>query len=326
MSENYSNKNNPLVSVAIATYNGEKYIKEQIESILNQTYKNIEIIICDDNSTDNTIGIINEYFSKYNNIKYFVNKNNLGLNNNFAKAIKLCTGEYIAISDQDDIWFSEKIEILLDNIDNNDIICSKKIDVDTNKNILPNIHWRSFDFAKKFSYNKYDFLNMYFNNILWGCTSLAKKEFLLKCLPFPANNIMYYDHWLCLNAFGSNSLKYIDQDTIYHRVHSNNVTWNNNHQNPYLRWFKNLSKESIKKYYKKEIKRINLILSMKNLSQNKKEIMNSCKRIYLSILAHRVNLNYIKLFMLEQKLYKKINRPLVFRLKSLIERLILVVF
>src|ERR1700744_3577317 len=94
----------PLISVALCTYNGEKYIKEQLDSIINQTYTCIEVIIVDDGSTDSTYDIISDYALRDNRIKCFKNETNLGFNKNFEKAVSLTSGEYIAISDQDDIW------------------------------------------------------------------------------------------------------------------------------------------------------------------------------------------------------------------------------
>ncbi len=105
-------KYTPLVSVAMCTYNGERFLAQQLDSIINQTYTNIEIVICDDGSTDKTIQMIQEYQKKFATIKLYQNKTNLGFVQNFAKAISLTTGDYVATSDQDDIWLKNKIEIL----------------------------------------------------------------------------------------------------------------------------------------------------------------------------------------------------------------------
>lgn len=314
---------NPLISVAMTTYNGEKYLSEQIDSIINQTYKNIEIIICDDSSTDNTINILKEYENKYNNIKIYLNESNIGLNNNFEKAIKKCNGEYIAISDQDDIWNENKIELLLNNIGNNYIICSKKIDIDKNNEILPDIHIKSFEYAKKFKYDKLNFLNIYFTDIVWGCTSLIKKDFLLKCLPFPSKDIIYYDHWICISAFVNKSLKYIDTATMKHRIHSNNLTRNTILGNPYIRWIKNLNKEKIETEYKIYIKKIDLIIEKLEINEDYKQIITDMKEIYESILNFKFSKKDFKLLQKEFILYKKIDRRFIFIIKSIAERIIL---
>src|ERR1700742_3478188 len=100
----------PLISVALCTYSGEKFLQEQMDSILAQTYKNLEIVIVDDCSTDRTIDIINSYAEKDKRIKLFQNDTNLGFNKNFEKALSLTTGEYISISDQDDTWLPQKLQ------------------------------------------------------------------------------------------------------------------------------------------------------------------------------------------------------------------------
>jgi len=97
------------ISVAIATYNGGKYLREQLDSLYSQTIPPVEIVVCDDCSKDNTCEILDEYKQKYG-LRYYVNEKSLGVNDNFLKAVSLCTSPYIAICDQDDIWLPNKIE------------------------------------------------------------------------------------------------------------------------------------------------------------------------------------------------------------------------
>src|SRR6476661_6415310 len=103
------NLNNPLVSVVLATYNGELFIEEQIKSILQQTYSPIELIIVDDASTDNTISIIQQFEASHSCIRLFTSERNVGYIKNFEKGMLLASGEYIALSDQDDIWEAAKL-------------------------------------------------------------------------------------------------------------------------------------------------------------------------------------------------------------------------
>ena len=95
MSNLESNTYQPLVSVALATYNGEKFLREQSDSLLNQTYRNIEIIISDDNSTDNTQLILREYANRDSRVKWSLNKRERGFVNNFSEAITRSVGEVI---------------------------------------------------------------------------------------------------------------------------------------------------------------------------------------------------------------------------------------
>lgn len=102
-----------MVSVAMCTYNGEKFIKAQLESILAQTHVPDEIIICDDCSQDSTIDIVSSILKSWNGrYKIIVNQSNLGFKRNFAKAISLCTGDIIFLADQDDVWESCKIDVI----------------------------------------------------------------------------------------------------------------------------------------------------------------------------------------------------------------------
>jgi glycosyltransferase involved in cell wall biosynthesis len=100
------------ISVVMCTYNGERFLREQLQSIVKQTYPILELIIVDDGSTDNTLGIIKSFQKDYETIKCFQNKNNLGAHRNFLNAYIKASGDYIVPSDQDDIWMPNKIEVL----------------------------------------------------------------------------------------------------------------------------------------------------------------------------------------------------------------------
>lgn len=118
------------VSVAMCTYNGAKYIREQIDSILGQTVQDIELIVCDDCSSDETLSVLHEYANHDPRIRIYQNEQNLGYKQNFAKALSLCTGEYIALSDQDDIWMPDHIEVLLAILGNRSLAVGNSLLVD----------------------------------------------------------------------------------------------------------------------------------------------------------------------------------------------------
>ena len=112
----------PLVSVVLATYNGERFLKQQLDSVINQTYPNLEIIVVDDGSSDNTINILNEYAIRYRNVSVFKNEKNLGFVKNFDKACGLASGEFIALCDQDDYWLPDKIKRCVEAIGDNAMV------------------------------------------------------------------------------------------------------------------------------------------------------------------------------------------------------------
>lgn len=107
------------VSVVMCTYNGGKYIREQLDSIVNQTCTPFELIVQDDGSTDDTLDIVREYVGKYPYVRITENELGKGINNNFFSAISKATGDFIAISDQDDVWELDKIEVMLNAIGEN---------------------------------------------------------------------------------------------------------------------------------------------------------------------------------------------------------------
>ena len=110
-----------MISVAMATYNGEKYIEKQLDSIRTQSIPIDEIIICDDGSNDLTLSIIDNYIQKYPNFPIFLHENetNLGYRLNFKQALSLTKGDYIFLCDQDDIWFKDKVKDMVEKMETN---------------------------------------------------------------------------------------------------------------------------------------------------------------------------------------------------------------
>ena len=111
------------VSIVICTYNGSKYLSQQLDSIFAQTYPLHEVIVQDDGSTDDTWNIIEKYANKFPQMRIYRNKEKQGINANFLSAMQQATGDYIAIADQDDIWEHNKIEIQIKAIGDS-LLCS----------------------------------------------------------------------------------------------------------------------------------------------------------------------------------------------------------
>lgn len=212
----YNSNKQPLISVAMTTFNGEMFLVEQINSILNQTYKNIEIIISDDCSSVDTINILKKFETR-NNVSVFYNKENIGFIKNFEKAISLCSGDYIALADQDDIWLTDKIEQLVNNIGSNLCIHSDATLIDQNGREIADSFSRS---TQKLCYPN-SYLDLILNGCLTGCTCLFSKELVSKIVPIP-KNIDSHDKWIGLVAFNENALTYLDLPTIMYRQHESN--------------------------------------------------------------------------------------------------------
>lgn len=206
------------ISVAMATYNGEKYLRRQLDSIYKQGLLPFEVIVTDDCSTDNTLIILEEYKVKYG-LKYFVNESNVGFVKNFEKAMVLCSGDFIALSDQDDVWLPWKLERLFQSIGDKVLICSDAALINENDTIIADSYFR---YQNLYPYLDNLFLNLLFNNFVTGCTILFKRELLALALPIP--NIRYHDHWLGLVAIKHGGLIFLDEPLIYYRQHGGNDT------------------------------------------------------------------------------------------------------
>mgnify|MGYP002624019508 CR=1 FL=1 len=214
-----------MVSIAMTTFNGEKYIGLQIDSILNQTYKDIELIICDDLSTDSTREILLDYKKKDPRCKIFFNEVNLGFKKNFEKAISLCSGEYIALSDQDDVWELWKIEETLKILDDKQFVCTNASLIDESGNFLgytmkevTQYHWMPLDSNSLFK-------RLVHGNFVQGSTILARASFLKTSIPIPL--IMpFHDWWFAICACFSNGFAYSKKNAIRYRQHTSQVTEN----------------------------------------------------------------------------------------------------
>ena len=206
----------PKVSIVLCSYNGEQFIAQQIQSILLQTFEDFECVICDDNSTDNTLNIVKEFEERDSRVKVYSSNKNVGYIKNFEKAIGYASGQFIALSDQDDWWEENKIQLLLDNIFEFDLIYSNSIFV--NKELEP--LGKTFK-TKKNMITSHDPLHLVIDNCVSGHASLFKKELYQKSYPFP--NLIPHDWWLAYNALLNNGIKYIDKDLVKYRVHGNNA-------------------------------------------------------------------------------------------------------
>jgi glycosyltransferase involved in cell wall biosynthesis len=207
----------PLVSVVMCTYNGEKFIRQQIDSILSQTYRNIELVIVDDASTDNSVPIITGYANKDSRVKFFFNEKNLGYNKNFEKAFGLVQGNYLAPSDQDDVWEAGKIEIMMKEWPvGSSFVYSLSgdfwgDDLATRKE-APKVYYSDIDDTHK----------LVFNSPVHGHACMFKKELLAICTPFP--NDIFYDWWISMHAASTGTIGCIPQTLTWHRVHDKNFS------------------------------------------------------------------------------------------------------
>lgn len=200
-----------MISVCIATYNGEKFIKEQIDSILVQLEEEDEIIVSDDGSIDNTLQIIESY--EDSRIKIFRNSfKNLILN--FEYALKQAKGEYIFLSDQDDVWLPNKVNVCKEYLYNYDIVVSNCKIVDQNLQVISN------SFFEVNNSKKGLFSNLLKNSYL-GCCLAFRSKILERVLPFP-KSIPMHDIWFGFVSEIFYKIKFIDMPLMLYRRHGEN--------------------------------------------------------------------------------------------------------
>lgn len=207
-------KRDYCISVAIATYNGEKYIKEQLISILNQSIPVDEIIVSDDDSTDDTIKIVNSL--KDNRVK-IIEGPKKGIKKNFENAIKNTTGDYIFLSDQDDIWINNKVEKVLNAFENND--CTLVIhNADIVDNELNSINKSVFEWRK----SRKGIIKNIIKNTYVGCCMAFEKDLIKYIIPIP-NDIEMHDQWIgIINEKKYGKSLFISDKLIKYRRHNDN--------------------------------------------------------------------------------------------------------
>ncbi|CCH53229.1 dTDP-rhamnosyl transferase rfbG [Fibrisoma limi BUZ 3] len=215
-------------SVALCTYNGEKFLVEQLHSLINQTQLPDELVICDDGSNDKTIEIVHKFAeSAPFCVRLFQNLVPLGVTYNFERAVFLCRNDIIFLCDQDDIWVPTKIERLTEFLQFNlrfQAVFSNAVLVDEYGSDLKKTIWDCVVFNEQIRSawtNSYAFDISLLSNRIPGCTMAIRREFVRYVLPFPGAFVTcMHDWWLVLAATASNALMYIDEPLIAYRQHA----------------------------------------------------------------------------------------------------------
>ncbi|OCB77775.1 glycosyl transferase [Flavobacterium piscis] len=215
------------ISVAICTYNGEKHLIEQLDSILNQTHEVDEIIVCDDLSTDKTIEILNDYKTKHSSLFYIHhNQSTLRSVKNFEKAISLCTGDFIFLSDQDDKWVPEKVEEYIAYFNSHPdikVLSSNGYCINDHSKIQEKYAlWDIPRFLKEENID-FDYYKMISQilNLATGASMAFKKEILQDILPFPIVNKFHHDEWIAMISSYQGQYELLDKKYFYYRMHDN---------------------------------------------------------------------------------------------------------
>jgi len=307
-----------MISIALASYNGEKYIREQLDSILNQTIQDFEVIICDDCSNDNTWNIIEEYANNDARFRCYKNEKNLGFIKNFEKAISLCEGDYVALCDQDDIWIQIHLEVLFSNIKNNNLCLGNALFINGNNESLEQTHISSLGGGIEFldTIEKKIIRVLFRGNFCQGASMLIKRDFLNRILPVP-NCFSVHDVWFAMAAICEKSFVFTPETITLYRQHNTNVINRNIHKTNNFLNFKTLIKRN------SNIKKEQIIYAKSNLklSENVINLMNEAIDFHSkrNIIFRLNNINrYIKyypyIYMTRKKIIFRIIKYIIFGL------------
>ncbi|MFB9077365.1 glycosyltransferase family 2 protein [Flavobacterium procerum] len=217
-----------MIAILLSTYNGEKYLRDQLESLYSQTYKEFQLFVRDDGSTDSTISILEEYESKYSNIKLFESETtNLGACESFIWLLKNVKAEYYMFCDQDDIWFPSKVQISLDALESESkrsnekaiIVHTDLVVTDNNLNITAKSLWENDNINPSKITRKY----LKLVNYVTGCTMMFNRKARDLSIDY-TGNILMHDFWISLCVDSSNgAIVSLPIPTIYYRQHANNT-------------------------------------------------------------------------------------------------------
>lgn len=216
------------VTILLATYNSSKFLREQLDSLFQQTFREWTLVIRDDGSSDETIAIIKEFQQEFPNILLLEDTDkNMGASKSFMRLLEKTDSSYYFFCDHDDIWLPNKVRDSLDlmkktelgNIMKPVIIHSDLKVVDKNLNIISNSFWKSSGIKPNYLENK-NLIQVF--NCVTGCTMLFNKTVKELAFPYPAS-IPMHDWWLAIVTLrNSGIIRHIDQPTILYRQHGSN--------------------------------------------------------------------------------------------------------
>lgn len=213
------------IAILLATYNGGKYIREQIDSILNQTNQNWMVFIHDDGSSDETSIIVNQYCDEYPDKFINIKTPSTGsAKNNFFYLLNLVEAKYYMFCDQDDVWDKEKIQITYERMSNvkeklPTMVFTDLSIVDQDLGLISNSLWDYY----KFDINSVSFNSLIIRNVVTGCTVMINKELRDKMISYRnLDDVPMHDKWGALIALKFGKLVPVNCSTLMYRQHSNN--------------------------------------------------------------------------------------------------------
>jgi glycosyltransferase involved in cell wall biosynthesis len=211
------------LSVCLASYNGINYLPKQIASILSELKDNDELIIVDDSSFDGTLSYLKSISDP--RIKLYVNSTNIGVNKTFERALRLSTGKYILLSDQDDIWLPGRVALLLAEIKSNNacLVASNFSHIDKEDDCLVVDTYKPLS-RKESSHYFRNMLKIFFGKInYYGCSMILERSILDLVLPIP-DYVESHDLWFAAAANIKRSIIHVENFTLLRRIHGKNYS------------------------------------------------------------------------------------------------------
>jgi Glycosyl transferase family 2 len=206
-----------LVSIALCTYNGARFLSQQLDSLIAQTYPNIEIVVVDDCSTDDTLAVLNRYARLDPRIRITVNERNVGFARNFERVLHQCRGVYVAPCDQDDVWLPDKISTLAVAIGDSSLAyCDSTL---INERGEP-AGYRMSEIVPMLTTD--DPVVFAFGNCVSGHAMLFRRDLLERALPAP--QCFFYDWWIAAVAASAGGVVSCRRSLVLYRQHGGNVT------------------------------------------------------------------------------------------------------
>lgn len=270
-----------MISVAMCTYNGANFIAKQLQSIIIQSLPPDEIIICDDRSSDSTVSICQEILSDWSGQWHIeVNEKNLGFKKNFEKAIQICHGDIIFLSDQDDVWMPNKIEKVNAVFEAHSEVVLVFHDaeiVDQDLNCLETSFWESLNFCPAW-FLQHDYFCLFRNNVVQGSASAFRRELVSCACPFPEGS--FHDEWLAMSALTMGEIFPVEERLLKYRQWGDNAVGGAQPsvKMKFIKWTKNIRSAARKhREYIRYKKQINQVWEQRYLMPKTKLTPNAWK-------------------------------------------------
>jgi glycosyltransferase involved in cell wall biosynthesis len=219
----------PVIEVILATYNGEKFLAEQLDSLFAQTWTNFRLLVNDDGSSDSTLNILNHYAAQHpDRLLWEVNPQTKGPCGNFAALMQRSGAKYIAFCDQDDIWRPDKLALCMEAMlraeaqrgDSLPVLIYTDLRLASEDGTLQSeSHWKRAGVHPEGAH----FRNLLAQNLVTGCSMIANRALIDMALPIPVDDVIMHDYWLALIASAFGVLHPIREQTVTYRQHGGNA-------------------------------------------------------------------------------------------------------